>query len=214
MKKIFYSVMLMAGCLFMASCNSDDDYVDKVSSVQVTEASTFISAKGGSETIKVNVSDITATAADAWLTTSVSGNVITVSAGENPSRETRHTTVTIKATNGDQQIVNVSQMGTIFIMNERTVSLSDDPETASVAITHDAANVVVNSLSSWISASWNDATSSVELTTQANKTGLGRTGYVEIVCGNYADTLSVEQYDFNNDVLGEYDFYYSKSARR
>lgn len=212
MKKIFYSVMLMAGCLFMASCNSDDDYVDKVSSVQVTEASTFISAKGGSETIKVNVSDITATAADAWLTTSVSGNVITVSAGENPSRETRHTTVTIKATNGDQQIVNVSQMGTIFIMNERTVSLSDDPETASVAITHDAANVVVNSLSSWISASWNDATSSVELTTQANKTGLGRTGYVEIVCGNYADTLSVEQYDFNNDVLGEYDFYYSKSA--
>lgn len=208
MKKIFYFALLVSGCLFTASCSSDNDYSDKFSSVQVTEASTFIDAKGGTKTIKVNIDGVTATSADAWLTATANGNTISITATENLSRETRHTTVTIKASSGDQQIVSVSQMGTLFMLSEKSISLSDDPETASVGITHDAAEVSVESLTSWISAAYNAASNSVEITTAANNTGVPRTGYLTVTCGNYSETLTVNQFDFEKDVLGEYYFMY------
>ena len=145
MKKIFNLALLTLGCLLVFSC-SNDDYVEKVSSVQVIDASTLIDAAGGTETITVNLQGVTATAADSWLSTSVSGNVITLTAEPNTSRETRHTSVTIKAANGDQQVVSVSQMGLLLVLAERKVALSDDAESASVAVEHTNGGITVNSL--------------------------------------------------------------------
>jgi len=211
MKKIFNLALLTLGCLLVFSC-SNDDYVEKVSSVQVIDASTLIDAAGGTETITVNLQGVTATAADSWLSTSVSGNVITLTAEPNTSRETRHTSVTIKAANGDQQVVSVSQMGLLLVLAERKVELSDDAESASVAVEHTNGGITVNSLAPWITATFNSATSKVEIKTEANNSGLGRQGQVEVKCQNYTEILTVEQFDFQKDVLGDYYFYYSRSA--
>ena len=80
MKRVLYMFTLaVCGCLFLASCSSDE-YEDKVSSVVSTAADTQIPAIGGTKTITVTGQGITAAAEDSWLNVSVSGNTITVSA--------------------------------------------------------------------------------------------------------------------------------------
>lgn len=214
MKSVLYMFTLaVCGCLFLASCSSDE-YEDKVSSVVSTAADTQIPAIGGTKTITVTGQGITAAAEDSWLNVSVSGNTITVSADANNSRESRHTIVVAKASNGDKAIINVSQMGTIFFVETAKFDLDDEKRavTTNVMTSSPSQTVTVSSEDSWLTGTYNSQTGTLTVNVDANNTGVSRTGSLTVSSGDYNSVITITQTDFKKDVLGEYYFVYSKNA--
>lgn len=214
MKRVLYMFTLaVCGCLFLASCSSDE-YEDKVSSVVSTAADTQIPAIGGTKTITVTGQGITAAAEDSWLNVSVSGNTITVSADANNSRESRHTIVVAKASNGDKAIINVSQMGTIFFVETAKFDLDDEKRTVTtnVMTSSPSQTVTVSSEDSWLTGTYNSQTGTLTVNVDANNTGISRTGSLTVSSGDYNSVITITQTDFKKDVLGEYYFVYSKNA--
>lgn len=205
--------LAVCGCLFLASCSSDE-YEDKVSSVVSTAADTQIPAIGGTKTITVTGQGITAAAEDSWLNVSVSGNTITVSADANNSRESRHTIVVAKASNGDKAIINVSQMGTIFFVETAKFDLDDEKRTVTtnVMTSSPSQTVTVSSEDSWLTGTYNSQTGTLTVNVDANNTGISRTGSLTVSSGDYNSVITITQTDFKKDVLGEYYFVYSKNA--
>lgn len=214
MKRVLYMFTLaVCGCLFLASCSSDE-YEDKVSSVVSTAADTQIPAIGGTKTITVTGQGITAAAEDSWLNVSVSGNTITVSADANNSRESRHTIVVAKASNGDKAIINVSQMGTIFFVETAKFDLDDEKRTVTtnVMTSSPSQTVTVSSEDSWLTGTYNSQTGTLTVNVDANNTGVSRTGSLTVSSGDYNSVITITQTDFKKDVLGEYYFVYSKNV--
>ena len=214
MKRVLYMFTLaVCGCLFLASCSSDE-YEDKVSSVVSTAADTQIPAIGGTKTITVTGQGITAAAEDSWLNVSVSGNTITVSAEANNSRESRHTIVVAKASNGDKAIINVSQMGTIFFVEDAKFDLDDEKRavTTNVMTSSPSQTVTVSSEDSWLTGTYNSQTGTLTVNVDANNTGVSRTGSLTVSSGDYNSVITITQTDFKKDVLGEYYFVYSKNV--
>lgn len=84
MKKIYHLAVLALGLLTLASCG-DDDYTEKVNSIQVEQSETRIASTGGSVNITLTGEGLTAASAADWLTATISGNVLTASAGANPT---------------------------------------------------------------------------------------------------------------------------------
>jgi hypothetical protein len=203
MKKIYGLLIFILGSLMGVSC-SDDGYTPSTSSVQVSSAETSIDAAGGKKDIVVKGVGITASAQDPWLNVNVKGNTITVSADANPSRESRSTLLTVKASNGDSTLVNVSQYGMLFVLNGGNVYLNDDAQTTRVALKH---SLTVRVLSA---PKWSDITvdkDSLSITVNGNNLGHWRSGYVKCQSGDVVDSFLVRQFDFNKDLAGEYYFW-------
>lgn len=107
----------------MTSCSSDD-YTEKVNSVQVESAETTIAAIGGTATIQVKGTGISATSAASWLSVAVDGNTIVATATANPMRESRATHITVTASNGDQQLVSVVQYGLVLSLSDSEIDVN------------------------------------------------------------------------------------------
>lgn len=201
MKKILNITLIVMGCLIMASCN-DDDYIEKTNSVYVTEGQTEIPAAGATKTITVAGEGIKAEADDEWLDVSVSGNVITVTANANYSRESRHTFVNITAANGDFLKVNVSQLGAVFVINAPANIVYDDSQHTLAYDFNTNLDVEVSTSDSWLKA--NLAGGKLTISTNENNSGHIRTGYVYYQAGTLADKIEVTQGDIDKDVVGKY----------
>ena len=189
----------------MSSCSSDD-YTDKVSSVQVTAAETLLAVTGETKNITVTGDGISATAADEWLTTSVNGNVVSVTAEANVSRESRHTIVTIKATNGDQAIVNVSQLGAIFYVEKPEASSFGNDARIITYYVNSNYPVTASSSSDWAVPTISDG--KVEIALGQNDTGHMRSAMVYINSDVASDSVEVTQCNFDTDILGK-SFYFA-----
>jgi len=193
MKKIF-SIMIVAALsgLLITSCSSND-YTDKVSSVQVTEVSKELSAAGGQQTFTVTGEGISARAADTWLSVSTQGNVVTVTADGNDSKQSRHTIVTVTATNGDQAVINVSQPGLVILMEANNAYLFN-PADNDEAFISDMSNV---EFAQTISDNWIHLTKVDSISVDDN-TGGYRSGTItlsykkfvkQIIIGQWGETL-------------------------
>lgn len=201
MKKLFNIALFAMGCLFLASC-SDDEYVDKVNSVQVSEADTEIPAAGATKTITVTGEGIQAEADDAWLAVSVNGNTITATADANYSRESRHTFINIKAANGDFLKVNVSQLGAVFVLDAPATITYKDAATEATYDFNTNLPVQVTTSDSWLKAKLVDG--KLTINADANETGSIRSGYVIYQAGTLADKIEVVQGEMDKDILGKY----------
>ena len=197
---------LAMGVATLFSC-SDDDKSAAAAGVQVTSAESTIKAAGGSANVEVDQNIASAYSTEGWLTVDFDGNKLSATAERNNSRESRYSTVVIKASENDSTIVSVSQLGTVFGYSDPAgnVVMDNAGGKAQRYVQHNAEFHVAKA-PEWVTTSVKG--DSVYLDIAPNTTGDMRKGQVCMESGNYADTLYVTQASFEEGIAGDYRIYF------
>lgn len=197
---------LVMGVATLFSC-SDDDKSAAATGVQVTSAESTIKAAGGSANVEVDQNIASAYSTEGWLTVEFDGNKLSATAERNNSRESRYSTVVIKASENDSTIVSVSQLGTVFGYSDPAgnVVMDNAGGKAQRYVQHNAEFHVAKA-PEWVTTSVKG--DSVYLDIAPNTTGDMRKGQVCMESGNYADTLYVTQASFEEGIAGDYKLYF------
>ena len=197
---------LAMGVATLFSC-SDDDKSAAATGVQVTSAESTIKAAGGSANVEVDQNIASAYSTEGWLTVDFGGNKLSATAERNNSRESRYSTVVIKASENDSTIVSVSQLGTVFGYSDPAgnVVMDNAGGKAQRYVQHNAEFHVAKA-PEWVTTSVKG--DSVYLDIAPNTTGDMRKGQVCMESGNYADTLYVTQASFEEGIAGDYKLYF------
>lgn len=206
MKKIYGLMALAMGVATLFSC-SDDDKSAAAAGVQVTSAESTIKAAGGSANVEVDQNIASAYSTEGWLTVEFDGNKLSATAERNNSRESRYSTVVIKASENDSTIVSVSQLGTVFGYSDPAgnVVMDNAGGKAQRYVQHNAEFHVAKA-PEWVTTSVKG--DSVYLDIAPNTTGDMRKGQVCMESGHYADTLYVTQASFEEGIAGDYRLYF------
>lgn len=197
---------LAMGVATLFSC-SDDDKSAAATGVQVTSAESTIKAAGGSANVEVDQNIASAYSTEGWLTVEFDGNKLNATAERNNSRESRYSTVVIKASENDSTIVSVSQLGTVFGYSDPAgnVVMDNAGGKAQRYVQHNAEFHVAKA-PEWVTTSVKG--DSVYLDIAPNTTGDMRKGQVCMESGHYADTLYVTQASFEEGIAGDYKLYF------
>lgn len=197
---------LAMGVATLFSC-SDDDKSAAATGVQVTSAESTIKAAGGSANVEVDQNIASAYSTEGWLTVEFDGNKLSATAERNNSRESRYSTVVIKASENDSTIVSVSQLGTVFGYSDPSgnVVMDNAGGKAQRYVQHNAEFHVAKA-PEWVTTSVKG--DSVYLDIAPNTTGDMRKGQVCMESGHYADTLYVTQASFEEGIAGDYKLYF------
>lgn len=197
---------LAMGVATLFSC-SDDDKSTAATGVQVTSAESTIKAAGGAANVEVDKNIVSAYSTEGWLTVDFDGNKVSASAERNNSRESRYSTLVIKASDNDSTIVSVSQLGTVFGYSDPAgnVVMDNAGGKAQRYVQHNAEFHVAKA-PEWVTTSVKG--DSVYLDIAPNTTGDMRKGKVCMESGNYADTLYVTQASFEEGIAGDYKLYF------
>ena len=164
------------GSLILASCD-DDDKVEETA-LKVLSAETSFDANGGEHEVTVSKDIMKAYSAAEWLSVDTKGNTVALTAGQNTSNESRHTTLVLKASETDSTIVNVSQLGSVCVLdgaNSGIAAFSDAATSFSYYMKHDLP-VEVSSSDSWITV--NATKDSLKVDLAENTSGHLRRGWV------------------------------------
>lgn len=194
------------GVATLFSC-SDDDKSAAATGVQVTSAESTIKAAGGSANVEVDQNIASAYSTEGWLTVDFDGNKLSATAERNNSRESRYSTVVIKASENDSTIVSVSQLGTVFGYSDPAgnVVMDNAGGKAQRYVQHNAEFHVAKA-PEWVTTSVKG--DSVYLDIAPNTTGDMRKGLVCMESGHYTDTLYVTQASFEEGIAGDYRLYF------
>lgn len=194
------------GVATLFSC-SDDDKSAAAAGVQVTSAESTIKAAGGSANVEVDQNIVSAYSTEGWLTVDFDGNKLSATAERNNSRESRYSTVVIKASENDSTIVSVSQLGTVFGYSDPAgnVVMDNAGGKAQRYVQHNAEFHVAKA-PEWVTTSVKG--DSVYLDIAPNTTGDMRKGLVCMESGHYTDTLYVTQASFEEGIAGDYRLYF------
>lgn len=192
MKKIYSLIVFAIGSLTLASCG-DDDFTEKVNTIQVEKSETTIPAAGGSVDITLTGEGLTVASAADWLTATINGNVLTASATANPTRESRASHIDVKAANGDTYLVSIVQTGGMLALESNELAATDLDASYNVAIEKSVGSVTVKSLSDWVKASVNAKSDSIKVEVASNDYDVARQGKILVTSGVLEDTLFVNQ---------------------
>lgn len=197
---------LAMGVATLFSC-SDDDKSAAAAGVQVTSAESTIKAAGGSANVEVDQNIVSAYSTEGWLTVDFDGNKLSATAERNNSRESRYSTVVIKASENDSTIVSVSQLGTVFGYSDPAgnVVMDNAGGKAQRYVQHNAEFHVAKA-PEWVTTSVKG--DSVYLDIAPNTSGDMRKGLVCMESGHYTDTLYVTQASFEEGIAGDYRLYF------
>lgn len=197
---------LAMGVATLFSCR-DDDKSTTATGVQVTSAESTIKAAGGAANVEVDKNIVSAYSTEGWLTVDFDGNKVSASAERNNSRESRYSTLVIKASDNDSTIVSVSQLGTVFGYSDPAgnVVMDNAGGKAQRYVQHNAEFHVAKA-PEWVTTSVKG--DSVYLDIAPNTTGDMRKGQVCMESGHYADTLYVTQASFEEGIAGDYRLYF------
>ena len=192
MKKIYSLIVFAIGSLTLASCG-DEDFTEKVNTIQVEKSETTIPAAGGSVDITLTGEGLTVASAADWLTATINGNVLTASATANPTRESRASHIDVKAANGDTYLVSIVQTGGMLALESNELAATDLDASYNVAIEKAVGSVTVKSLSDWVKASVNAKSDSIKVEVASNDYDVARQGKILVTSGVLEDTLFVNQ---------------------
>lgn len=208
MKKIFSILALaLATAMTFTACDDDDTVIvdPTANALKVVSQTTSFGAAQSTGTIVVEASDpVTVTSnGGEWLTTSVSGNTVTVNAEQNNSLEGRTATLTLKA-GGKTTDISVIQSGAIFIIDGLdNINVNDNARTLTYKVKSNLP-VSFTPQDDFITTDYDaeDGTLTVSLT--KNETGHMRSSAIIYTCGTINGVISVKQCDFAKDLAGDY----------
>lgn len=191
MKKILCFIFLLAGVTMVTSCSEDDATYTPVQSLEIASNSVLFETVGGTGTITVKGSDaLTATTTAKWLTVSVSGNTVAVTAEENPSLNGRSALIVLTAS-GKTANITATQKGLAFGVAEGLEYEVDDQENVIELNFANSLTPTINSLDEWITPVLEGT--KLTLNVDENMVRQDRTGLVVVKCAEYADTIVVYQ---------------------
>lgn len=188
-------MILLAGVISFTSCSSDDDITYTApAQLALTSADAFFEAAGGTGSIVVKSNEsITATSNADWVSVAVSGNIVNLTVAANDKLEGRSTNVVLKSPTASKE-VNITQRGIIYGVSEGNIYEIADTEGATVSIpVAQTAGVSVASLTEWLTASFNSATSTIEVAAGSNDEEKARYGFIALQTGSVKDTLVIAQ---------------------
>lgn len=205
-RKIANAALTIFVCFLAFTGCDDDGGLDVVDNELVVQEATQtdLPAAGGSGTITV-VADQTleAIAADSWLAVSVSGDIVNISAVENPNLTGRSTYVTIKA-GTKSAIIAVTQYGLSLMKDADDLKFGTDVADSLTIKFKSNVLVAFESSTAWIS--YSVLGDSVKVHVAENATGLPRKGYLRYTLGNTTDSIAVTQASIN-DYIGTWKIY-------
>ena len=212
MKKVFSLIVLLAAVTMFTACSSDDATYTPTPKLEIANADLMFEAEGGTGSVTVNgTGALTAETTSQWVSLSFSGNTVNVTVDENVELSGRSATITLKADGAEAQ-VSVTQKGSVYgLGGETSYSLDDAKKTLRIGVVHTSA-VTVKSLADWITASFDEEKDQIVIVASANDSGWRRTGQVAFQTGIVQDTITISQFDFDTDVLGEFYFVYATSS--
>lgn len=213
MKKFYiYLLMALGAVAALSGCKDDEPYPANPNTMNIVEGYAEFDAVGGQDTVTVNSTPVSVTIADnaSWLTASVSGNTVTLTAAENHDHQSRNALVTIVNANGDQTEINASQEGLVFYRFDDHAKFDDASTPVSLPL-KSSFPVTILSKPDWIeSVSFENE--NIIATPSENTTGHIRTGwvkyqYVDTVDSkavDIIDSIAVKQFEFDKDIAGTY----------
>lgn len=195
MKKIFSLFALLAGVMTFTSCGEDDATYSPTPALEISDANVLFEAEGGTGTITVKGSGTVSAAVESgnWLTVDVNGNTVTATAPLNSSLSGRSATIRVKSGSAEA-VVTATQKGSVYGLAEGwDYEVADlDSSVVLVPIVHTEA-VHVQSLTSWLTAVFNEETSNIEIVAQLNDAAEEREGLVAFQTGILKDTIAITQ---------------------
>ena len=203
MKRLINIVLLSTLALLAAvSCRKENEQaIEWRTELQAVKSNLVFFPGGGTETLEVNLSNVSVTADKSWCAASVSGNVITVTVPANEGKQSRYAKLTISA--GSESITAaVIQYGEVFAGLE-LVDMEVPKEGATFAYPYTTnLDVDVKADKDWVHIAFDDEDPIVTVTVDPN-TGFGyRFATVTYKAGSNSGTAQVVQEPTYGTVTG------------
>lgn len=229
MKK-FLSIFILALCAapLFTSCHDDSDYevtetVDGGSPLRIISRQTSFDAPGGQGKVEIECDapyTVETTDQTDWVTTTTEGNIITLNVAPNEELDGRTCMLAIKS--GKYQTrVAVIQAGQFFeIEGPASVSQNNTAKTYTYTLNTNAAGTLEAYAFEYTAAGFAPSNDFALTMTEtgftmkvgANKTGHVRQGIIVYTYGDFEGVIPITQFDFAQDIAGEYRLLYNKSA--
>lgn len=201
MKKITSLYTIAIAVLFLSSCNDGEgEITPNNNGIQVVSAETDLKAAGDAQTITVNKDISKAYSNDNWLSVTTEGKTVSFAAGANKSRESRNTTIVIKASETDSTVVNVSQQGLVFSYSDGNIVASNKGgEYAKGVVNNEGFQIF--SAPNWVTPTIDG--DSIRMNVAENTTDDVRKGIVTFGTDQFKKTIEILQGSFEDNFLGE-----------
>lgn len=208
MKKIFNIMMCLVVAAFAASCSDDNDNpYAHTSSITISEADVLFDAVA-SDAGRIafsSKSNVSVSVSAPWASATLSGDTVKVSVAQNDTRFSRSASVVLRS-QGDSAVVTLVQKGVTVNIEKDMLAAKTDNDTTVTCDFSSNVNLAVVSQPDWVSTTI--ANGKISVNFKSNNTGTFRRGTIYLRSENFTDSVSVSQYDFDNDIKGSYKFTY------
>lgn len=195
MKKILSFIVLLAGVISITSCSSDDATYQATPKLEVASANVLFEAEGGDGSIVVNSSSTVSATTDAsWLSLSVQGNKVIVTADPNLTLEGRSALIQLVSGTTKAE-VTATQKSSVYGIPSLSYEIGDYQATLNIDVVHNQ-EVTVESQADWITATFNKETSQIEIVAEDNNEADPREGIVTVTMGEYSNDIVITQAGF------------------
>ena len=188
--------------LALVSCRKENEQVvEWKTELQAVKSDLVFAPDGGTETLEVNLSSVTATADKDWCSVSVSGNIISVTVTANESNQSRYAQVKI-ASGSESIAAAVIQYGEIFAGLEME-DLEVLPEGTTVQYSFQSnVSVVMNSDQPWVHFEIDEESGIVNMTVDEHKDFGYRFATVTYKAGSQTGSIQVAQEPVYREISG------------
>lgn len=195
MKKILSIIVTIAAVTMFTACGSDDASYQATPVLEVSASDVLFEADGGDGYINLNTNSAVSAVTDAsWLTLSVVGNVVTVTANPNLSLDGRSAVIKLSA-GGTETTVTATQKSSIYGVPGLEYEIGDYQASLDIPVVHNQ-EVTVESNDEWLTAVWNEETNQIEIVAEDNDEEEPRVGTITITMGDYSDEITITQKGF------------------
>ena len=195
-----FIIALSAVVLLFASCRKDTPEQPKTT-FSVLSAPKLFKVLGGSQEVTLDKAPSSAYAEDSWLSVTVNGTSLHLTAKTNEQLESRNTLLVIKNATGDSIALNVMQEGVNFGLSKTNNIIGGDEAVERAVKVTSNVPVTYATTDSWVTATLSGNILTIK--TAANTTGRPRTAWVTATALGKIDSLQVTQASLK-DVAGEY----------
>ena len=202
MKRIYSFIALIAAVALFTACGSDDASYNATPTLDIESADVLFEAEGGDGYITANTtSELTATTESNWVTLTVTGNVVTVTADPNITLDGRSAVIKLSA-GGTEATITATQKASIYGVQSLEYEIGDYEASLEIPVVH-TMPVTVESNAEWITAVFNEETNEIEIVAENNDEADPREGTITISMGDYSDEITITQIGFLLNVKEE-----------
>ena len=199
--------MLLVAALTISfvACNESDDIRSFTSPMSVISSDLIFESTGRTGSVQVSgQAPFSVSSTSAWAVARVEGDVIYVDVAGNDGLDGRTAILTVTDAFGNTLEIPVQQRGMVIgRLSEESHYVKNAGATLEYTLMHDRP-VSFSSDVDWIHPSIEGNT--VKIVVDANAEGFIRRGTLSYESQGYGSTLTIAQYDLENDVLGTYNF--------